>query len=83
MMKEREMNTNGIWNELAETGRASIETVSAFDRNREFIIPYDLRQQLQNEARKEGVRLEFRVRKTGGACVYLRRQAYYTGQYIT
>ena len=64
------MNTDLIWNELTKTGRAAV-------------VGNTFRSQLLDEAREEGVRLEFRDRVTGGTVIYLRRQAYFTGQYIT
>jgi hypothetical protein len=60
MMKEREMNTDTIWNELAVSGRSVVGSDA-------------LRYQLLDEASDEGVRLEFRQRVTGGTVVYLRR----------
>jgi len=59
------MNTDLIWNELTKTGRAAV-------------VGNTFRSQLLDEAREEGVRLEFRDRVTGGCVVYIRRRRSYT-----
>lgn len=62
-------NTNQMWTELAETGRANLQVLSPADSV--------LREQINTEADEEGVRvrMDFKPNKMGSytAYVYLRK----------